>query len=185
MEALTTPKMSPLRLDKYFLKKLHFELYEGYDKARVPDSDLTVPVLSVEVVSTDQNPENLLQWRFELNIELLEPEDGEFPYKVETIVVGYFTVSSTYPSENAENLARVNGPSLLYSTARELIALVTGRSQYSALLIPVASFFGSPQSEEVKVASKQLSAGIPKQAQTRRAATKKVSKKRASKKKSG
>jgi len=177
--------MSPLRLDKYFLKELHFALYEGFDHARVPDDELTTPNVYVEVISSDQNPNNPLQWRFELNLELLEPEEGQFPYKVETTVVGYFTVSSHYPAEKAESLARVNGPSLLYSTARELIALVTGRSQYAALLIPVASFLGRPQSTEAKAASKQLSARTTKRAQPKKKSTKKASKKKGSKEKSG
>jgi preprotein translocase subunit SecB len=178
MEATTQPVMSPLRLDRYFLKKLYFGLHEGFDRAKIADDDLLeAPNLQVDVVSALQNPDNPLQWRFELNIELVEPESGDFPYKVETTVVGYFTVSAQLTPDRAERLARVNGPAVLYSSARETIAAITGRSNYKALLIPTVTFV---QPERAVAAAKALP---PAKTRAGKAAAKRASKKRAGKKK--
>lgn len=182
MEATIQPSKSPLRLDKYFLKELHFGLYEGFDRGRTPSDKATTPKLQVRVVSVDQNPENPLQWRFEVNLELLEAEDGEFPYKVATTVVGYFTVSEEVPTEHAERLARTNGPALLYSSAREIVASVTGRSSFPSLLIPSVTFI---QPEKAITVSETKALLSTKSGKERKEATKKATKKRPSKKKSG
>jgi preprotein translocase subunit SecB len=168
--------MSPLQLDKYFLKELYFGLHEGFDRGRVHEDSFTIPKLQVGVVAVDRNPDNPLQWRFEVSLELLEPEDGEFPYKVAARVVGYFTVNESLPSERVERLARTNGPALLYSSAREIVASITGRSSFPPLLIP-SVFFAQSEDNEAKPAVKQL----PPAKETRGKAAKKASKKGAKK----
>lgn len=145
---------SPLQLDRYFLKRLYFQLYEGFDRMRVPNAEITVPSLQIDVVAAEQNPENELQWRFEVNLELLDPQEGtKCPYKVESTLVGYFTVSSEYPREKAERLAKTNGPAVLYSSARETLGAVTGRSGYPPLLIPSVMFI---QPERAVAAPQQV-----------------------------
>jgi preprotein translocase subunit SecB len=181
MEATTHPVMSPLRLDRYFLKKLYFGLHEDFDRARIADDDLLkAPHLQVDVVSAHQNPDNPFQWRFELNIELLESEAGDFPYKVETTVVGYFTVSEQLLPDRAERLARVNGPAVLYSSAREIIASVTGRSNYKALLLPTVTFI---QPERAQAAGEVKALLPPAKTRARKTTTKRTSKKGTTKKK--
>jgi preprotein translocase subunit SecB len=175
------PMSSPLRLDRYFLKELSFKLYEGFDRRRIPDDEMTTPNLRVTVVSAIRNPEHELQWRFELSLELLEPEEGtKFPYKVNALMVGYFTIDERYPKERAERLVRTNGPAVLYSSARELIASVTGRSPYSSLLIPCVTFLQPEKAEET---TKTLPEAEKKQLVGSLETSKKAAKKRTSKKK--
>lgn len=140
MKALFQPITSPLQLDRYFLKGIHFELNEGFDGDWMPVSDLTPPELEIGVVSAEQNPDNPAQWRFEICLELPDSPQTRFPYKLGTTLVGYFTVNEHYPTDQAERLARINGPALLYSSAREIVASVTGRSPYPKLLIPSVTF---------------------------------------------
>ncbi len=140
MEALYNPIPSPLQLDRYFLKGLHFELKNGYDRRGPRKRGFDAPALQIGVVSAEQDDENPFQWRFEVSLELPHLPDSEFPYHVATTLVGYFTVDQKYPAELAERLARVNGPAVLYSCAREIVATVTGRSPYPKLLIPSVTF---------------------------------------------
>lgn len=164
MKALYQPMMSPLQLDRYFLKGLNFQLKDGYDRGRVSPEHFSPPKLEIGVVSAEQDAEQPLQWRFEVSLELPDLPDSEFPYQVETTLVGYFTVSDSYPIEHAERLARVNGPAVLYSCAREIVASVTGRCPYPKLLIPSVTFF-QPEAGLVtaelatKEAAKQLTDG--------------------------
>lgn len=155
MKALFTPLTSPLQLDRYFLKDLRFELKEGFDGQRVPVGDLTPPSLEIGVVAAEQNSEDPLQWRFEVSLELPDPPESKFPYIVATTLVGYFTVNAHYPAEQAERLARINGPALLYSSAREVVASVTGRSPYPKLLIPSVTFI-QPGSDKTQIPDSEL-----------------------------
>lgn len=139
MKALYKPMLSPLQLDRYFLKGLQFRLKEGYDRAKLP-GHFEAPELEIGVVSAEQDDEHPSHWRFEVSLELPDLPDSDFPYQVETTLVGYFTVHETYPAAQAERLARVNGPAVLYSCAREIVAAVTGRSPYPKLLIPSVTF---------------------------------------------
>lgn len=138
---LAQPMMSPLQLDRYFLKELHFALNPGFDEGiPVPRSKIEVPSVNIGVMSMDRNPNNPRQWKFELLVDLLDPDKGKFPYKVQVTMVGFFTVSERYPAERVERLAKTNGPSLLYSSAREIIAFATGCSPFPQLTIPVVTF---------------------------------------------
>jgi len=158
MKALFRPKTSPLQLDRYFLKSLHFDLNDGFDGGPMSSAELNPPELEIGVVSAEQHPDDSSKWRFEVSLELPELPDATFPYRFGTILVGYFTVSEHYPAENAETLARTNGPALLYSSAREIAASVTGRSPYPKLLIPSVTFI-QPDSAKAKVEGVQAEIG--------------------------
>lgn len=138
MNALYRPTISPLQLDRYFLKGLHFQLKHGFDRGRVSPEQFAAPQLEIGVISAEE--EEPLRWRFEVSVELPDLPESEFPYQVETTLVGYFTMSDSCPPEHAERLARVNGPAVLYSCAREIVASITGRSPYPKLLIPSVTF---------------------------------------------
>lgn len=161
MKALYKPMASPLQLDRYFLKGLHFQLKDGFDRGRVTPGDFDPPALDIGVISAEQDEEQPLRWRFEVCMELPDSPDSNFPYQVGTTLVGYFTVSETYPTEHAERLARVNGPAVLYSCAREIMASVTGRCPYPKLLIPSVTFFQPVQSVEAEGQLEEV--GEPKQ----------------------
>jgi preprotein translocase subunit SecB len=163
MKAVFQPMISPLQLDSYFLKSMHFELKSGFD--RVSTGDMVPPDLEIGVVSVERNPENPAQWRFEVSLELPDEPDNKFPYTVATTLVGVFTVNEHYPEEHAERLARVNGPAVLYSSAREIVASITGRSPYPKLLIPSVTFIqpGIDRTAMPESQLKQIGSGKLKQ----------------------
>jgi len=140
--------MSPLQLDRYFLKGLCFNLNEGYDRGRVSPDRFAAPQIEIGVISAEQDPERPSHWRFEVSLGLSEMPESDFPYHVETTLVGYFIVHDNYPPQHAERLARANGPAVLYSCAREIVASITGRSPYPKLLIPSVTFVQPERVEE-------------------------------------
>lgn len=153
MQAQVHPKLSPLQLNRYFIKRLAFSLNEGFDRRSKPTSkeirNTVVPEISIGVFA-EHNPDNEHQWRIELLIETGESEDRSFPYTIAATVVGYFTVDKKMSSGEAENLARVSGASMLYTTAREIIVNTTGRTQYPHLLLPTVTFLDLPEEREEK-----------------------------------
>jgi preprotein translocase subunit SecB len=174
MEAHIHPHLSPLQLNRYFIKKLRFSLNEGFDRRGTPTNKelraTVMPQMSV-LVDAEQNPDNDLQWRLELTVELDDSEDRSFPYKVAATVVGYFELDKKTPKAEAEDLAKVSGASILYSTAREVIANATSRTHYPRLMLPTVTFFDLPH---------QLEAQPLPQKATRKSATKKARKRAAS-----
>jgi preprotein translocase subunit SecB len=55
-------------------------------------------------------------------------------------MVGFMHVLETYPSDKIDLLVAVNGPALLYSSAREIIASITGRGPFPAIVLPSVNF---------------------------------------------
>lgn len=141
MEAIYSAIPSPLQLDRYFLKGLKFQLKEGYDRIGPLFRKFDPPDLEIGVVSAENVDDDLSRWRFEICLQLPCGPDDDFPYSIATTLVGYFKVDETYPAESAERLARVNGPAVLYSCAREIVATVTGRCPYPKLIIPSVTFW--------------------------------------------
>lgn len=148
MEAHVHPVLSPLQLNRYFIKRLAFSLNEGFDRKPRPSRKeiraTSMPPMGIEV-RAEQNPDNATQWRIEVTIDLGESEDRSFPYKVSGTVVGYFRVDKKLPREEADDLAKVSGASILYSTLREIVANATGRTEFPHLMLPTVSFLHLPE----------------------------------------
>ena len=145
---------SPLIIDFYFVKKAQFELKPGFDTNLDREArEVETPKLKINVES-GKNSEEPNHWRFELNVEADEnPSEGDFPYTFGISLVGFFRVHESYPAEDADLLAQVNAPSVLYSAAREFLSNVTGRSPYPAILLPSVSFVPEPKVEKPKKAA--------------------------------
>ena len=174
--AISRPMMSPLQLDRYFLKELHYSLNPGFELGpNMPRKDITIPSVNIGVMYSERNPENPRQWMFEVLVDLQEPAEGEkFPYTVQATLIGVFTVSDRYPEERIERLAKTNGPALLYSSAREIIASITGCSPYPQLIIPSVTFL----QPERAVAAQKPTPELPPQKTKRRTTKKPASKKK-------
>jgi preprotein translocase subunit SecB len=152
-------RQSPLIIDSYFVKKVQFQLKDGFDTDSTGEGkEIATPKLSINVAS-GKNTEDANHWRFELNIEADEnSSEPDFPYTFAVSLVGFFRIDKSYPTEQADLLAQVNAPSVLYSAAREFLANVTGRSPYQPILLPSVSFVPEPIEEkpERKAAIKKI-----------------------------
>lgn len=152
---------SQLRLDHYYLEELQFSLDEDYlfeENEPVPmaeDLDVTV--------ESSQNPDDLLQWYFKLRIQLAD-KDSKFPYTFSIRMMGLFEVSKDCPTGLIDQLAQINGPSILYAAARELLAITTARSRCFSILLPSVRFFApSPQQKAIEApAEKSQASGLAK-----------------------
>ena len=137
--------ISHLQLETYFLKEISYavknDLYTIPEKVseitpvRLEIADLTAPV-----------DESDNAWRCELTIKSSDDDEGNPFYNFRIVMVGFFKVHPELPTDYAQALAESNCPAVLYSTSREIIATVTRRSPYPAVLLPLVTF--------VKVAEK-------------------------------
>jgi len=61
-------------------------------------------------------------------------------YTVDMTLMGIFKIVESYPAERIQPMVRYNAPALLYSAAREYVALTTGRGVAGPLTLPTISF---------------------------------------------
>lgn len=138
---------SQLLLDNYWVEELCFSLdekykYEGKDPVLSP-KDLNV------IVEPSRNPDNPLQWLFRLAVRL-DDKVGQFPYRFTIRLTGFFEVKPGGAPDSAERLALVNAPSILYASARELLAMTTGRSRFLSIILPSITFY-EPELEKREI----------------------------------
>jgi len=173
---------SQLQLDHYYFDELSFALSEDYTfHPDVEEPKLLPEDLDVRV-ETARHADDPLQWMFKVIIRL-DDKKNKFPYVFSIRVIGYFDVGKDYPAEMVEGLASTNGPSILYAAARELLAVVTGRTRLFNIFLPTVSFYEPAKVPKTGVIAPTEKAPKELPGQTGRPQKQGVVKKRASKKK--
>src|SRR6266496_542622 len=91
-------------------------------------------------VQVGRSESNERRWRIQLGVKFKAKETAVAAHRGEVTYVGIFTVADDYPKEKMYRLIGVDAPSILYSSIRELVALLTGRSSKQTVLLPTVSF---------------------------------------------
>jgi preprotein translocase subunit SecB len=102
-------------------------------------------------VKFDRKEDNPRRFRIRITIESNNQKSKTLPYEFRITLVGYFKVTEQYPEEQVDLLVSVNGPSVLYSAAREALAALTGRSPLPAIVLPTVTF----QSTSLEIQEKE------------------------------
>jgi len=127
-------------------------------------------------IEVGQNPDNELEWLFRLKI-VLDDVDAKFPYDFRVRLLGYFVVSKECEPTMREQLATINGPSILYGAAREILAIASARSRFVSIFLPPVRFFGLTKEQSPSVEQKALPSAKPEPITTKRK-TKKAARKK-------
>jgi preprotein translocase subunit SecB len=128
----------PLLLEGYYFTEVSFQ--SCFDHELNGDNTCVTPDDLMSSVNCSVDPENLRRWSVELRIELPTVADRRPAYTFKVGAIGFFEVVETYPAEQREQLVMINGSSMLYSAARELLAAVSGRGPFPAIVLPSVSF---------------------------------------------
>lgn len=143
-----------LRLNTYFIEELcctanaHFEASPERDGEVLPE-DLKINVEK----GTDEDKER--GWIFRLSVELQDASGTTFPYTFRIVLVGFFEIRDDQPYKNPEFIIQSNGPAILYSAAREAIAMVTGRGPYQSLILPSVAFVKPPETQPARLETEE------------------------------
>jgi len=140
---------SPLRLEQYYIRELGYAIKDSFVDQQSNDLSPTAPDISA-AVSCSPLSDQVRRWRIELTITSDDVVSIEAPYSIRTALVGLFSVDENYPAERLDALVTINGPSLLYSAAREALLMITSRSGYPAMMLPSVLFI-PPQPEVQEV----------------------------------
>jgi preprotein translocase subunit SecB len=126
-------KISPLRLESYFVQELSFRRNPGVEGVEVSHSTLKTRV------SKARRRDNPREWKVRLQVSFGHDDTGA-PYVPSTVAEGFFSVSGEVPEERIETLVAVNAPALLFGAIRELIFTVTSRAEAGAVRLPSVTF---------------------------------------------
>ena len=144
-------RRSPLQLLRYFVDEISCTANPNYDL----DRDLEVLEDQFKVTTAVRPPGHeeaeKRSWVVEMLIHQQIGPNQNFPYEFKLSIVGFFDCYSKLPSAlPTEYFVKVNGCSVLYGVAREMIRATTARGPWSDVMIPTLSFYERSQKSEVQ-----------------------------------
>ena len=136
-------KQSPLQLLRYVVPEVSCSANSAYDPAKPCDS--AGDNFSVNaVVVLQEAPPNFPghSWSVEMTISQKLKEGANFPYKFDVALIAFYRCKDGFPTPAAEEkFVRVNGSSMLYGAARELLRSLTCRGPWGEIFLPTLSFY--------------------------------------------
>lgn len=134
----------PLLLEGHCFTKVSVEA----DPCFQPVAGQQPPVrfdMNVKLLQHNDDPR---KWQAVLTIKAVSQEDKPIPYKVDLECVGFFAVDPGVEAAKMPWLVQTNGATILYSSAREFLLLVTGRGPWPPLYLPTTNFLAPPRPRE-------------------------------------
>ena len=147
-------KSSPLKVKNYFVTGLSVKANPIVEGTQIPLAGTPNVVTKVEAA---QHADNKRDWKvaFQLNCE---PTEKIGSYVVSMELIGFFEVDNDLPEDRIGDVVAANAPAILYSAARELILLITGRGPFPPLSLPSATFIDETPSSKKKAEEAQKAA---------------------------
>ncbi len=141
-------RSAKIQLENYFVEELFYK-FQDSNKLSADNPPKLIPSnLEVKVGLAD-NKENGHKKLCILTISLKEETKKSFPYDFKVSLVGFFEIDSSCPDNEVDLLLSVNAPSVLFSAARELLLLVTGRARFFPLMLPTVIFLANKNDETI------------------------------------
>jgi len=128
-----------LLLERYFYPKISIQADPKY-------SPSGTPLLAEIGVNTQFKKVSEAERKWAVTIRIrTSAKEYPVPYKIDLSAVGYFRIAPNYPEAEMEKLIRIGGPTVLYSSARELILTISSRGPWGPVFIPSMSFLETPK----------------------------------------
>ena len=180
--------LSPLQLEGYYTKHLDFSLKGTVEEATTfvsPPGLQFLPVDFGEIdpftikVSVGGGPsrDDSSRWKFEISIQSNNSQENNYPYEFNISLVGFFKVFFNDPLGKDAELIRTNAISLLFSTAREMLASVSSSGPFPGVLLPSVSFIKSHFDQVRDVKSEKVEAQETKTKKSKATVAKKATSK--------
>jgi preprotein translocase subunit SecB len=147
-------QISPLQLEKYFLAELRFKINSEIESSEIKLDSFNTPQIDIESDTKELDKENR-KWRSEVKVST--KSGNNIPYEFSISLIGFFKIHEKYPPEMIEQLAKFNCPSILYSTAREMLTTTIRRSPIPPVMLPSVMFSPVLKEEDAKPKRKNSS----------------------------
>jgi preprotein translocase subunit SecB len=128
-----SPALSPLQMKDHRFTNLRVKSLEFGSTSAKPSLR---PTIWFEPV-----PETTNQWRLILTVVIASADATKpYAYEAEVQLQGLVEALEALPEERRQQIALVNGFSILYSAAREMLLNITARSAHGSMALPTISF---------------------------------------------
>ena len=135
-------KAAQIQLTNYFVSELQFAANRDFKL----DSPSSVAAEDLQVTHhASSKGENKRQWQITLRIALNASPDSNSPYSFLVEMIGFIDVVESVSDDRIERFARINGTSLIFAAAREIIKAATSRGPFPPLLLPTVTFWEPKQ----------------------------------------
>ena len=137
-------KTAPLQLIKYLIPDVSCSANRVFDANKEYEFREDLFGVDVSVTPTGTSEEGEEQdhcWSIEMTLSKKIADQQNFPYSFSATIVGYFICGAVPANLTEERLVRVNGASVLYGVAREVIRHLTSPGPWGELMIPTLSFY--------------------------------------------
>jgi preprotein translocase subunit SecB len=141
-------KPSALQLKQYIVTELSIAANRSFDPEKKVSLGMRDVVAEPECRADEKNPR---QWQIFLRLKHSQNMESNSPYFFMIEMAGFFTVGTSVSDDQVMEFAKVNGASVLYSTAREILRSMMAMGPYLPILLPAVSFFDpAPKAGEKK-----------------------------------
>jgi preprotein translocase subunit SecB len=131
-------KAAQVQVINYFVSELQFVANRDFKK----DAPSHVSADNLQVAQeVSANAENDRQWQITLRVALNASPESNSPYSFLLEMVGFVSVADSVSADRIERFARINGTSLIFAAAREIIKAATSRGPFAPLLLPTVTFW--------------------------------------------
>ncbi|MFO7535357.1 MAG: protein-export chaperone SecB [Kiritimatiellia bacterium] len=134
---------SALQLKQYIVTELSLSANRKFDLEK--DVHFSVPDVVGEPICTPDE-KNGREWQIVLKLKHSQSVESNSPYFFMIEIVGLFSVDKSVLEEKIPEFVRVNGASVLYSSAREILRSTMTMGPYLPILLPTISFCDSKSS---------------------------------------
>lgn len=134
------PTLSYLLLKNSFVTELRISANPKYkitQKAILDFEDLQVESHVL------RPPKEGYDWQVTLQISYAGKAKCNVPYSFRIEIVGHFDVAKGFPRDEIEKFVRVNGSSVLYSSAREILKGAMSSGPFAQIVLPAVSFMSA------------------------------------------
>ena len=137
-------QLSPLQLMEYAFEGVSITPVDGFDNAnRNPSLVFTSDGMKLQSeagIAVSKESEKHSDYGLRFTLVVSAKEGSAIPYEIRVCVAGGVRMHGGGTQEQRQNLALVNGISLLFGAVRDLVASVTSRSRYGQMLLPTLNF---------------------------------------------
>jgi preprotein translocase subunit SecB len=155
-------RAAQISLTNYFVSELEFTTNLAFNG----EKPWTIRVEDLDVKKeTKPTSEDHRKWEVSLHVKLIERLERNLPYNIALKILGFIGVDESVKNENIERLVEINGASLVFSAAREIVRAITSRGPNGFVLLPTVTFWEpKPLPAPVLEKSENPSTVEPKQA---------------------
>ena len=132
------PKPSPLNCTHYFVTDLSVSANPLYD----PESEIDLTGDSLDIESRVEAPEDdEAHWQIILDVSQNLGPEANAPYNFGIQIIGFFQIQDGFPKDKETTFLSINGSSLLFGVAREMLRNAMTAGPHAPLMLPTVSFF--------------------------------------------